>query len=87
MFASTLCADDKASVWHRGRREYEKREAARNDLIVFISRGRARKYLLCRRLASGRVGLCDTAFDLAYTLRYYYERYLGKFVARETLSF
>lgn len=30
--------------WLRGSEAYEKREAARNDLIVFISKGRARKY-------------------------------------------
>lgn len=49
-----LCAkvrvDTTVFIWHvvRGRARaleaYEKREAARNDLIVFISRARPRKY-------------------------------------------
>lgn len=58
----TLCAkvrvDTAVFIWHvvRGRalEAYEKREAARNDLIVFISRARPRKYW--HELGRGELG-------------------------------
>lgn len=67
-----LCAkvgvDMAFFIWHvvRGRsngplalQAYEKREAARNDLIVFISRARPRKYWHER----GRSGPSQPSFD------------------------